>query len=118
MGQHVPLKNTSPQAHCARSQTPQEGLGGLAHARLSLRDVLAVEGEQGQAAGDTGGDAGAGNGTRTHRPRHDGHCALACTPQTDRTQSLFTFSSFMAEGTHSFVDVRFIAYNKNPDNNT
>ena len=29
----------------------------------------------------------------------------------------FTFISFMAQDTLSFVDVRFMAYNKNPDNN-
>ena len=30
---------------------------------------------------------------------------------------VFTFSSFMAQDALTFVDVRFAAYNKNPDNN-
>ena len=34
------------------------------------------------------------------------------------TPSPLHFSSFMASDTLSFVDVRFIAYNKHPDNNT
>jgi hypothetical protein len=50
------------------------------------------------------------------RPRP--HTTLPSSCVSSTFESLFTFSPFMAYDTHSFVDVRSIAYNKNPDNNT